>query len=194
MLRRLFWFLDKNVATAWPLESKSMTRFDWRSLPLPLESREYPGGTKIYQRREWKDNEKKIQLVWDGQACDRFVSESELRPFLIRFIYNISPNYLIPSEMLADAEMVYADGEWVDSFREPNRGKRAVISTSPIQRPVDRKIMLDSHPLFAANAKQYALKPPAPPGLTAHFSADTRSVECSLRYRAGGFYGKKLAK
>ncbi len=70
------------------------------------------------------------ELYFDGEAEERFSSLGELKCHIIRFVYDIRDEELIPSEVLYDAGLLYVTNEWVDGWSK--LGSLEVESRSPM--------------------------------------------------------------
>lgn len=83
-------------------------------------------------------------LRWDGLFVEEFSSELEIKLYLIRLGYGIEIQYLIPSELLADAGLRYMTGDWVDEFTctDKNDEIGELQENHLLSVPKDRRIRL----------------------------------------------------
>ena len=70
---------------------------------------------------------------------DFFVKEEDVLLFIIRFGYGIIDKHLVPSEILADFNLVYEAGDWVDEWYCSDRHE-VIFELKGTWRPIDRKI------------------------------------------------------
>lgn len=94
---------------------------------------------------DFEAEEDRYLLSWEGLFLDSFRKEEEALLFILRFGYSISDQHLIPSEILADFNLVYEAGDWVDEWRCSDRHE-VVFALGKIQRPVGRKIQFQGYP------------------------------------------------
>lgn len=200
MRSRITWWLDDRTAVAFDEGSVLPTKFQWRDLPRPRvkEKVKKVGMPSSRDRwrgavRDFKPDEHKVQLLWDGMQTDTFLNEVILKQFIIRMTYNIGNNELVPSELLADANLVYETGDWVDVWGCKDKNDEIIECPREIFRPNDRKIRVYSHVSTHVPRRQNNAKP------RIHAKIDKRiytpSVEipdekCFFTFRAGGFYEK----
>lgn len=199
---RITWHLEERTAIAvFPNEIIPVT-FKWRDLPRPRDEKVIPQAG-ITRFRDFRPGENKVQLIWDGTSCEKFVDEVQLKLFLIRFVYNIDQRFLVPSELLADANLVYETGDWVDEWFCTDQNDEIIECPREIYRPTDRKI------------RHNHIKPRVKPKIThqvvkrSDYRQSQQSLgyeiparveidrltdeECFFHFKAGGFYEKKEA-
>ena len=128
MRRRIAWDLEKRRATAVMPGEALPTNFSW-------------------DVRSWVSSEDGKQgdhftLSWEGVWVHNFGDEPSLKEFLIRFVYGIQDNFLVPSELLADANVIYESEEWVDDWFSQRDEGRLIEAPRQIVRPYDRNIRL----------------------------------------------------
>jgi len=86
-----------------------------------------------------------IELHPNGITDSCFRSEEELKCYIIRNVYDLDGCFLIPSEMLWDAGLVYVTNCWVDGWSLP--GSIRVEHRSPLPaKPKQRNINLPTTP------------------------------------------------
>lgn len=86
-----------------------------------------------------------IELHPNGIADGSFRSEEELKSYIIRNVYDLSDYYLIPSEMLYDAGLVYVTNCWVDGWNLPGSIRVEHRNSLP-DKPKQRNINLPTSP------------------------------------------------
>lgn len=194
--RRIWWHLNERTAVSMSDGDILPIKFQWRDLPHFWE--EIPGKPLSRRIRDFKPDEHKVQLLWDGVQADTFLDEVVLKQFIIRMVYMIGNTELVPSELLADANLVYKD-DWVDKWGCQDKNDEIIECPREIFRPKDRNIRImrgndlrnrhGGHGWFVA------------PGTKPHISAklDRREIparievpdeKCFFSFRAGGFYEK----
>lgn len=94
---------------------------------------------------DFLENEDRYILSWEGIFLDTFRTEVEALLFIIRFGYSIDDRYLIPSEILADFNLVYEAGDWVDEWYCPDRHE-VIFALGEISKPPNRKIRFEGYP------------------------------------------------
>ena len=158
--------------------------FQWAGM-----AREYDQNT-----RSWKilDTPRYILAEHSNMDMrDTFETLAGMKTFIIRWVYDIHPSLLIPSELLADAKLRYKDKEfWVDNFC--TIGDAEIIEDCDvIYRPADRKIRLpvpQEHRVPAKTAtpptfpRRYI--PPVRAGEERSVLASNDEVQAWLRHRA----------
>jgi hypothetical protein len=193
--RRISWFLDTRTAIAMSDGDVLPTKFQWRDLPRPKLTEfgmSSPSDTRHGVSRDFKEDEHKVQLLWDGTTCETFVDEVTLKRFIISFVYMIPTADLIPSELLADANLVYKD-DWVDEWGCQDRNDEIIECPRDIYRPGARKIQLDAGFSTRRSGKQQNAKPRiySKSGLTIiPARIEIPDEKCFYSFRAGGFYEK----
>ena len=193
--RRITWYLNERTAIAMSDGDVLPTKFQWRDLPRPKVTEfgmSSPSDTGLGQIRDFHAEEHKVQLLWDGMQTDTFLDEVILKQFIIRLTYNIGNGILVPSELLADANLVYRD-DWVDMWGCQDKNEDIIECPRDLYRPADRKIqIMRGNPIFGARHHQNA-KP------RIHAFIDRREItapieipdeKCFFSFRAGGFYEK----
>ena len=126
---------------------------------------------------------------------DTFLDEVVLKQFIIRLTYNLGNGVLVPSELLADANLVYKD-DWVDEWGCEDKNEDILECPRDLYRPADRKIQI------MRGAALHTRGPMRKPHFTKpriHAFVDRREVparieipdeKCFYSFRAGGFYEK----
>jgi len=94
---------------------------------------------------DFETGEDRYVLSWEGLFMDSFPKEEEVLLFIIRFGYDIQDKQLVPSEILADFNLVYEGGDWVDEWGCPDRHE-VVFAIGQIQRPPQRNIHFGGYP------------------------------------------------
>lgn len=83
----------------------------------------------------------KWELTADCTREGSFASEAEMKQYIIRLTYDIAPYFLIPSEILYDAGLVYVTNEWIDDWATTLA--ISIESRNPLpMKPEGRKIRL----------------------------------------------------
>jgi len=79
---------------------------------------------------------------WEGVSMEAFQRKEEALCFLIRFSYGLANYHLIPSEILADFNLAYKSGRWVDGwgYNEPLLRNEVVFQAGGVKKPENRKI------------------------------------------------------
>lgn len=196
MRRRITWFLENRTAVAMSPGDVLPTKFEWRDLPRPSETISETYNEVIFARstfRDFREDEHKVRLLWDGMQCETFLNEVILKQFIIRLTYDIHNEVLIPSELLADANLVYDTGDWVDQWNCMDKNDEIIECPRELYRPANRKIRMDPGFSTGSLRKQNNAKP------RRHIGFDRREitakveipdVKCYYAFRAGGFYEK----
>ena len=181
--KRIVWYLEEKTAVAIAIGELLPTKFQWK------------------KQKSFNPNKDGVVLLWDGIYSDKFKNEIELKLFLIRLIYNIEDKFLIPSELLADANLVYTTGDWVDEWQCTDKNNEIIECERDIWRPISRKIRYTGYrtPLklktykidkkqtqnvYAEKAVRYKI--PA--------KVEINSLEdekCFFHFKAGGYYSQK---
>jgi hypothetical protein len=190
--------LNERTAIAMSDGDALPTKFQWRDLPRPqiktfgMTSPSDPARRLI---RDFKEDENKVQLLWDGMQTDEFKDEVRLKQFIIQLVYNIGNNELVPSELLADANLVYKD-DWVDVWGCTDKNDDVIECPRILYRPAGRKIQIMRGNLFS-KAGPHFVRPASKPRI--HAFVDRREIpaiieipdeKCFYSFRAGGFYEK----
>jgi hypothetical protein len=89
--------------------------------------------------------EDRFVLRWDGVMVDTFWREEEVLLFILKFGYSIGDKQLVPSEILADFQLVYEGNAWVDEWSCEDQ-KQVLSTLSSIIRPADRRIRFEGYP------------------------------------------------
>jgi hypothetical protein len=196
--RRITWYLEERTAVAMSDGDTSPTKFRWADLPRPkLEGfgMSSPSDTRPVQIRDFREDENKVLLLWDGIQTDEFRNEVILKQFIIRLVYGIANGVLVPSELLADANLVYKD-DWVDEWGCTDRNDEIIECPRDIFRPVGRNIQLMRGNWLPKSGPQFVRGPVKP---RIHAFVDRREIpaiieipdeKCFYTFRAGGFYEK----
>lgn len=193
--RRISWFLDTRTAIAMSDGDVLPTKFQWRDLPRPKVEgfgMSSPSDVSRLSNRDFLPHEMKVQLLWDGTTCEEFKDEVTLKRFIIAFVYMIPGTDLIPSELLADANLVYKD-DWVDEWGCQDRNDEIIECPREIYRPGGRKIQLDPGFSTRKSGRQQNAKPRlrSKSGLTViPARIEIPDEKCFYSFRAGGFYEK----
>jgi hypothetical protein len=203
--RRITWHLDTRSASALFLGEQFPTKFKWADLPRPPVKTVLPSGALSVYYRDFEPDEDKVRLIWDGVDSESFLNEVELKIFIIRFVYNIIDSHLIPSELLAEANLVYETGDWVDEWWCTDKNTEIIEADRQIYPPANRKIRI------ASSTRQVPRPVPGLVGQTSRFSRrsgkphihakvnhqkSTSGTEipddkCFYAFKAGGFYENK---
>ncbi len=94
---------------------------------------------------DFESDEDRYVLSWEGLFMDSFPSEEEVLLFIIRFGYSVGDDALVPSELLADFDLVYEAGDWVDEWYCPDQHE-VIFALGEIQKPDDRNIRFEGYP------------------------------------------------
>lgn len=196
MRRRITWFLNNRTAIAMSPGDVLPTKFEWRDLPRPSDIVEETIHGVVYNRttyRDFREDEHKVKLLWDGTQCETFLNEVVLKKFIISLVYMIGKDDLIPSELLADANLVYDTGDWVDEWGCKDKNEEIIECPREIYRPTTRKIQIDANFSTQSFRKQHNAKP----RLSAYLNyreipakVEVSDIKCFYTFRAGGFYEK----
>lgn len=186
MKRRISWDFHSHIARVVFPSCPDVEIFSWKNLPLPLNDQINPVG-KTYTFRPFEEDEDKLQLYWNGVPCETFLDETVLKVYLIRFVYNLDIAYSIPSEILADAQLQYSTGKWVDEFFSCKFNGDIIQVDTLIPRPPNRNIKLEGC-IFPDQKNKN--KPHYAPTKNTYSSEKIVKIEASLHFRKGGFYEK----
>ena len=200
--RRITWYLDERTAIAMSDGDVLPTKFQWRDLPRPKVSEfgmSSPSDTAPAQIRDFREDEKKVLLLWDGMQTDEFKNEVLLKQFIIRLTYNLGNGVLVPSELLADANLVYKD-DWVDEWGCTDKNDEIIECPRDLYRPADRKIQIMRGNWLPKSGPQFS-RPAAKPHIHAFVARrdyrreipaiiEIPDEKCFYSFRAGGFYEK----
>ncbi len=192
--RRITWYLGNRTAVAMSPGDALPTKFQWRDLPRP--ERLVPGfenNKNVRQCRDFRPDEKKVQLIWDGMNMEDFLDSTVLKIFIIRMVYDIADGVLIPSELLREAGLVYGTGDWVDEWGCTDKNDEIVECARDIFPPKDRKIQL-----MDFGGRDHRIVTPAKPRIHAKIdnrrfmpkTVDIPDHKCFYTFSAGGFYEK----
>ncbi|KKL73900.1 hypothetical protein LCGC14_2070230, partial [marine sediment metagenome] len=193
--KRIVWYLTERTAVAMSSEDVLPTKFEWRDLSRPIiEKKQGQSGFATY--RDFRDDENKVMLLWDGINTDEFLNEVVLKQFIIRLTYNIGNDELVPSELLADANLVYESGDWVDVWGCRDKNDEIIECPRKIFRPADRNIQImhgndlqhDSHRLITPSRRQQIRALIGNREIPAII--EVPDEKCFYSFRAGGFYEK----
>ncbi len=195
--RRITWYLDERTAIAMSDGDVLPIKFQWRDLPRPKDEN-VPDSDLGHFARDFEEDEHKVQLLWDGMQTDNFLNEVVLKQFIIRMVYMIGNSELVPSELLADANLVYED-DWVDEWGCQDKNDEVIECPREIFRPADRKIqiMRGNDLRHRPNGRGWHVAPGMKPRI--HAFIDRREIvvpievpdeKCFYSFRAGGFYEK----
>lgn len=197
MRRRITWHLETRTAIAIFPNEVLPTVFKWRDLPRPQDESIIPQ-TGITRYRDFKPGEHRVQMLWDGDKCETFVDEVQLKMFIMRFVYNIDQRFLIPSEVLADANLVYETGDWVDEWFCLDKNDEIMECPREIYRPDTRRIRFfdqvrreDDRKRVVKRNRDVYYAPQRSSGyeIPARVEIDRLSdEECFYAFKAGGFY------
>lgn len=194
--QRITWHLDESTAIAFFPNEPLPTKFTWWDLPRPRDEKSIlqAGITRF---RDFKPGEPQVQLIWDGTQCEKFLNGVELKKFLIRFVYGIDQRFLIPSELLADANLAYETGDWVDGWFCTDKNDEIIECPREIFRPRDRKVRHDLK--IVSGETHRALKSAGGPRRSDERTSRTHDIparveipdeKCFFRFKEGGFYEK----
>ncbi len=143
--RRIKW--RQNQCTA-EFTNSAYCLFAWN-----CKSMEYNNALKelvVLKEPKWELYADGVQ-VHANVGDPHFRSEEELKRYIIRNVYDLSDYYLIPSEMLYDAGLVYVTNCWVDGWNLP--GSIRVEHRNPLpSKPKQRNINLPTSPEDARDA------------------------------------------
>jgi hypothetical protein len=192
--RRISWHLQDRTAVAMSDGDALPTKFQWRDLPRPKDEIQPIPQAGVVRFRDFKPDEHRVQLMWDGMQTDTFLNEVQLKQFIIRFVYMLSNDELIPSELLADANLVYDTGDWVDVFGCRDVNDEIIECPREIYRPNDRKIRFADRlvPRRQNNAKPRIHAKVTPRHSSIYTApAEIPDEKCFFTFRAGGYYEKE---
>lgn len=193
--RRINWFLETRTAIAMSDGDVLPTKFQWRDLPRPkiVEfGMSSPSDSGRAQIRDFEAHEHKVQLIWDGMNMETFLDEVVLKQFIIRMTYDIANEVLVPSELLADANLVYKD-DWVDQWGCQDANEDVIECPRELYRPANRNIKFGNYTHMGTPRNHQNAKP------RIHAKIDRREIvakieipdeKCFYTFRAGGFYEK----
>lgn len=102
---------------------------------------------------DFEPEEDRYILTWDNMFIESFRREEDVLLFILRFGYDISDRYLVPSEILADFNLVYEAGDWVDEWYCTDRHE-VIFTQEPIHRPFNRNIRFVGYPRITPEAPQ----------------------------------------
>jgi hypothetical protein len=191
--RRIWWHLNDRTAIAMSDADLLPTKFSWRDLPRNWE--DVPGKPNSRQTRDFKPEEHKVQLLWDGMQTDTFLDEVVLKHFIIRLVYMLDNSVLVPSELLADANLVYKD-DWVDQWGCLDNNDEIIECPREIYRPKGRNIQIMRGKAVHNSGPSFVH---APRNSRIAAKIDRREIpavvevpdeKCFFSFRAGGFYEK----
>jgi len=94
---------------------------------------------------DFESGEDRYILSWEGLFMDSFICEEDALLFVIKFGYSINDKNLVPSEILADFNLVYEGGDWVDEWGCPDEHE-VMFSMGKIQPPAIRNIRFEGYP------------------------------------------------
>ncbi len=89
--------------------------------------------------------------TYAGRDSDHFKSEEELKCYIIRDVYDFLDYMLIPSELLYDAGLVYANNQWIDDWISYGSNRVEHRNHLP-DKPSKRNINLPTSPESAREA------------------------------------------
>jgi len=90
-------------------------------------------------------DEDRYTLSWEGIFMDSFPTEADVLLFILRFGYSVDDKFLVPSEVLADVNLAYEAGDWVDEWWCQDKHE-VVFALGEVKRPEDRKIRFEGFP------------------------------------------------
>lgn len=194
MRRRITWHLDTRTAIALVIGEALPIVFKWRDLPRPLDEKKTP--QLVF--RDFEPGEARVQMLWEGTQCEKFTDEVQLKTYIMRFVYNINIQHLIPSEVLADAGLVYETRDWVDEWYCTDKNSEIVKASGTICRPSTRKIRFlenvkrDYRGHEAPRSYAYVTTPVHQrkyyQGYEIAAKPDLSDVKCFYVFKAGGHY------
>lgn len=120
------------------LPGGDMSQFSYREKP-----RRWDPDSCVY--KDFEPDEDRYILSWEGIFMDTFLTEADVLCFILRFGYSIADDNLIPSEILADVNLVYEAGDWVDEWGCPDQHE-VIFAMGEVQRPPDRNIRFEGYP------------------------------------------------
>jgi hypothetical protein len=94
---------------------------------------------------DFEPGEDRYVLHWEGMFLDSFEKETDVFLFVLRFGYGISDECLVPSEILADFNLVYEAGDWVDEWNCPDQHE-VIFALGEPKRPENRRIRFEGYP------------------------------------------------
>lgn len=154
------------------------------------------GGTSRLQWRESTEDGSAL-MVWDGVQCEKFISVVALKSFIIRMVYDIDEDVLIPSELLAEGHMIYATGDWVDEWGCRDENDEIIECESGVYRPPGRALRAEGRVPRHWSAASQSASPKRKPGVCANIDmrwsapkVEIPDIECFYTFRAGGYYEK----
>ena len=118
MKRRVIKISDRRYRVELP--GGDVSQFSYREKPRKWI-------TAKYSYADFEPDEDRYTLSWEGLFLDTFRTEIDALLFIIRFGYSIKDTDLVPSEILADFQLTYEAGDWVDSGE--------VVASIPTQCP-----------------------------------------------------------
>ena len=144
---------------------------------------------------EIKDMAEDPDAGWDlycnGVPEKQFSSEVFLKCYIIRFIYGVSDWHLIPSELLYDAGLLYANNEWIDrwaqlgtlelEFRKPLPEKPSIRSIRLPGLATKRIIQAPGYRTREKVKEEHRTRP----RLLEHFAKKSRPTRDPVRLQKG---------
>jgi len=200
--RRIKWYLDQRVAIANVPGGGQPQRFEWKDIPRPrIDPNDASRGF-----RDFRKGENRVFLHWgsgDGGigTVDDFLDEVELQTYIIRLVYDIQSRHLIPSEILADAKLVYENHSWVDSWsRRRNTNGKIIYTDATICPPPNRHIQFSGYcnnPI-GRNVRSSVQRAQRRTRVIGKIHSAQKKVEipeipddaCFFAFKAGAFYEK----
>jgi hypothetical protein len=197
--KRITWYLEERTAVSIPAgDGFTSMKFEWGALPLPRADIPVTAAG-VANFRDFLPEENKVRLLEDGVPASEFLDIIALKTFIIRFAYDIGEDVLIPSELLADAGLIYATGDWVDEWGCRDKNNEIIESRiAIIYRPPTRKLRSGDGFSRQGSGGSRAPSKIQVPILRARIDRRARftpkveilDTECFYTFRAGGFYEK----
>lgn len=128
--RRIFWTPDAARVIIKADGGQTTRQYKWHK-----KDREFN-----YRSARFESVRAKHILFVDGMELLDFEHEEDLKEYIIRGVYGLEA--LIPSEVLADAGLVYEDGSWIDEWYNFSEEKKIVPFSGTIFGPYDRNLVL----------------------------------------------------